>query len=76
MPFDDLSFGMQLRSVREERGLRQWELACDLGVAPRHVSDWETGRVDPKLTTLRRLAAALDVDAARLLGSEGSDGAR
>jgi len=66
----DETFGAQLRSVRQERGLRQWELASDMGVNPRHISQWENGHTDPRLSTIRRLAAALKVSAAELLEEE------
>ena len=37
------------------------------GVPPRTVQDIEAGRRDPRVTTLRRIAAALVVDVAELL---------
>jgi transcriptional regulator with XRE-family HTH domain len=63
----DEIFGATLRSLREERGLSQNALASDLGVAQRHISDWERGRVDIRLSSLRRIATLLEVPTWRLL---------
>jgi transcriptional regulator with XRE-family HTH domain len=70
---DDSHFGLQLRSIREERNLKQWELASDMGIAPRHISNYETGRVEPTVPTIRKLAEALGVTPGRLL-EEGANG--
>ncbi|MCS0639360.1 helix-turn-helix transcriptional regulator [Streptomyces sp. LP05-1] len=43
-------FGADLRSKREEKGWRQWELADEMGYSASHVSSVENGR---KLSTLR-----------------------
>lgn len=71
---DDMHFGMQLRSLRTERGLSQHDLADRADMQAKHVSRLETGeRVDPRLSTIRRLAAALSVEPGRLL-EEGEHG--
>ena len=64
---DDNLFGLQLRSVREERGLSQIEMAADLNTSPWRISEWENGKRDLTLTTLRGIANALGVPVARLL---------
>jgi transcriptional regulator with XRE-family HTH domain len=65
---DDPLFGQQLRAIREERGWSRDELAERLGAGnAKTVWKWETGAADPRVTTVRRLATALNVDAAELL---------
>lgn len=49
----------RLRACRVEKGLSQRELARLMGVGHGHLSRIETGDVDPKLSTLRRMAHAL-----------------
>jgi transcriptional regulator with XRE-family HTH domain len=51
---------VRLRERREALELSQRALAQLIGVGHGHLSRVETGVVDPKLSTLRRLAIALD----------------
>lgn len=51
-----------LRVWREHRGLSGAQLAAAVGVTPAHVSKLESGRSEPSLKVLRRLAEALDFD--------------
>jgi transcriptional regulator with XRE-family HTH domain len=51
-----------LRTLREERFLSQRELARRARVSPKTVLDIELGRVTPYGVTVRKLAAALEVD--------------
>lgn len=67
---DDPPFGMQLRTIRIERHMSQVELAADLDATPGRVSEWENGKRDITLATLRKIADALHVEPARLLGAE------
>lgn len=67
---DDMQFGERLRSIRTERNLTQIELAADLDVSAGRVADWERGARDVRLATVRRLAAALQVDTAELVRDE------
>ena len=57
-----------LKRLRGRRGLTQQALAVRAGVSLGYVSRLEIGRHDPKLSTLRKLARALGVPAAELLG--------
>lgn len=50
----------RLRDRRAELNLSQRELASRAGIGHGHLSQIENGLVDPKLSTLRRLAAAMD----------------
>ncbi|MGH3737260.1 MAG: helix-turn-helix domain-containing protein [Micromonosporaceae bacterium] len=57
----------RLRDARQQRGLSQRELAELVGVYGSDISAYETGRTRPDPATLRRLAAALDLDPLDLL---------
>ena len=51
-----------LRVVRASRFLTMRELAQQVGVAPSTIYLTETGRTTPRLSVVRRLAAALGVE--------------
>lgn len=53
--------GRSLRQAREARGLNLHELARLSGVSAPALSLIETGKRDPRLTTLNRIAAALRI---------------
>jgi DNA-binding XRE family transcriptional regulator len=59
---------MTLRNLREARGLTQVELAHRAGVSRQLVGAVEAGRHLPRVDAALALAAALDVDVARLFG--------
>jgi predicted transcriptional regulator len=52
---------MRLRDRRVELGLSQRALSELIGVGHGHLSQIETGVVDPKLSTVRRMADSLGV---------------
>jgi transcriptional regulator with XRE-family HTH domain len=52
---------VRLRERREQLGLSQRAVAADVNVGHGHLSQIEAGVVDPKLSTLRRLADCLGV---------------
>lgn len=54
-------FVVRLREAREARGESQRRVARTVGIGHGHLSQIETGLVDPKLSTLRRLADHLGV---------------
>jgi DNA-binding XRE family transcriptional regulator len=53
--------GARIRAVRETAGLSQVELSRRSGMAQESLSRIETGRRDPRLGTLRRMAKGLDL---------------
>lgn len=59
-----IKFNQNLRVLREAEKLKQSELAQKLGVTQRKVSYWETGKIEPSLEDLWKLADffALSVD--------------
>ena len=57
---DDLR--RQIRGARRERGWSQSELGRRAGLAQRHVSAIETGRIAPRCDTLLDVVRVLDLD--------------
>jgi transcriptional regulator with XRE-family HTH domain len=62
--------GEQLRQLREERALRQDDLAKLARIGKNTVNRIEKNRTEPHMTTIRKLAAALGVDPAELVRGE------
>ena len=50
-----------VRELREAAGLTQLELAVRVGVTPSTVYNWESGRSEPRVSQLRRVAEAFGV---------------
>jgi XRE family transcriptional regulator, fatty acid utilization regulator len=61
------NLGANLREARERLGLTQEQVSDRSGVQPGEVSRIERGKRDPKVSTLEKLAAALEVEPAELL---------
>jgi transcriptional regulator with XRE-family HTH domain len=60
----------QLARLRELKGFSQRALAKESGVSPATIYELENGRRRANPSTLRKLASALDVEVADLLGAE------
>jgi len=60
-------FGSKLREARERLGLTQEEVAQRSGVHSTEVSRIEAGKRDPRISTLYRLARAVEVKPGKLL---------
>lgn len=60
------SVGKHIRHLRTARGLTQEQLAEKLFVTRQTVSAWETGRAQPDLETLERIAA-LEADVTEVI---------
>lgn len=59
--------GQAVRRLREEKKITQQQLADTIGVTPKAVSRWETGRGLPDISLLDPLAAALGVSVSELM---------
>src|SRR5206468_9651572 len=68
---DDRHFGNRLREARLGAGLSQSDLEDISGIPKARPSRYENGHVEPSIQTLNRLARALNVSEASLLGDEG-----
>jgi transcriptional regulator with XRE-family HTH domain len=65
---DGKHFGNRLREARLGAGLSQSELEELSGIPKARLSRYENGHVEPSIQTLARLARALNVSEASLLG--------
>ena len=66
------SFGANLSAIRNNAGLSQSALAEQLSVSRQAVSSWERDLSEPDISSIERIAEALDVSVSDLIdGSEG-----
>lgn len=65
----------RIKEVRTKKHISQAELASMLDTSQSALAAYENGRKTPKLETLSRIAAALDVGVLALLPSSITDGA-
>ncbi len=61
---------LRLREIREGKGVSLRALKKRSGVAVSSLARYEAGQGDPQLTTLRKIAKALDVTVAELIGEK------
>ncbi len=66
----------RLRTIREGKGVSLRALKSLSGVAVATLARIEAGGYDPRLSTLRRIATALGVTVAQLIGDERYKGGR
>lgn len=59
-----------LRVWREHRGMTAAQVAAAVDITPAHVSKLESGKGDPSVAVLRRLAKVLRVSVEDLIGGE------
>jgi len=64
------TFGQRLRHARQDAGLSQSELESRSGIPKSRLSRYENGHVLPSIGTLAKLARALRVSEASLLGEQ------
>jgi transcriptional regulator with XRE-family HTH domain len=67
---DERTFGQRLRQTRIRGGLSQSDLEEISGIPKARLSRYENGHVAPSIQTLERLATALGVSEASLLGDD------
>ena len=63
-------FGARLREVRKSKKLTQQELADKFGTNRVNVTKWETGRTEPSLENLVKLAYLFEVSLDWLFGRD------
>lgn len=62
-----MTIGESIKRVRKKVGLTQAELADKLGISAAGIAQWENNIRNPKLETIKRIAAALEVSQFELL---------
>lgn len=68
-----MTTGERIKTARKRAGMTQQELAEKLQISYMGISQWESGKRNPKKSTLERLAAVLDVPLNYLTGSHFMD---
>ncbi len=59
--------GMRIKQLREQKGLTIEKLAYENDLAKGNLSEIEKGLIDPRLSTLEKIAKGLDVKLKELL---------
>ena len=65
-----MTTGEKIKAARKQKGLTQKELAEMLEIAFPMISQWEHNTSNPKLSTLQRIADALEIPVDMLLPDE------
>ena len=66
------AFGTYVRSLRQQKGLSQEEVAHRAGIHVTYLSGIERGRRNPSLKNIRRIAMALDIGIGELFSFDES----
>lgn len=69
-----MTVGERIRAARRAKGMTQKELAEKMGTSYVVISQWENGKRNPKFSTLREIAKALEIPTTDLLGIVKDDG--
>ena len=64
-----VEIGDRMREGRREKGFTQAELGREIGYSMNGIAKIERGETDPKLSSLIKIAAALEIDVGYLLGT-------
>lgn len=62
-----VSIGDNIRKYRKSGKLTQKDLGEAIGISNTYLSDIETGRTNPSIKTLKKIARALDINYIELL---------
>ena len=65
--------GQKIKEIREQKGIRQVDLAYSLGYDRSNMSRLESGRVNPRFTTLIKVANELDITVPELMDIDYSE---
>ena len=67
MPTDEL-IGQEIKELRIKRGMSQEQLANAISISKSSISEWESCKRAPRMSTLRKIAKALGVDVWEIVG--------
>jgi len=59
--------GANIRKMREDKGLLQKEFSKKVGLDPAYLSNIETGKMNPTVTTIEKIAISLGVKVDELM---------
>lgn len=65
---ENMILSKNLRELREQKNLRQQDVADIVGSSQKNVSNWEIGKFEPDIQTLWKLADYFDVTIDYLVG--------
>lgn len=71
-----MEFAENLKYLRNTRQFTQKELSNILGLSANCICEWEKGRSEPSITTIKKIADLFDVSTDYLLGLEDDFGIR
>lgn len=63
----DTTIANRLFQLRQERDMRQADIAAAVGTGANRISDWEQGKHEPGLSSLRALAGLFGMTLSELL---------
>ncbi len=61
---------IKIKELREERGIKQKDLADYLGISAGNLCEWEKGRIEPSIENLLKLCNFFNVSLDCLVGKE------
>ena len=67
MKSESAKLGKNLKRIRTEKGITQGDIVRKLGVSRSFISNIENGKTNPTLSTISKLARALDVKIEELI---------
>lgn len=73
MPETD-ALAKHVKKYRKKQHKNQFEMACDMGISMEEISLIERGKTDPKLSTLKKIAACMGVTVSNLLDVDWKEG--
>lgn len=68
-----MDFGKKVQSLRKNHGISQENLASLIKINRNYLSRIETGKSEPTLSVIKRIATYFDVDVASLMDIKKSD---
>lgn len=68
-----MTIGEVIRTVRKQKGMTQKKLGENCGIAEPTIRKYESGRLNPKISTLQKIAGGLGVTLSELLGFDPAD---
>lgn len=59
--------GLKIKQLRTEKDISQFDLGVEINVEKSNISRMESGRVNPRIYTLYKVAQALDIPLSELV---------